>query len=122
MTLVISTAKTSWKTPASAFPSVCRSPDSISTSSWSKTLGVDGLRRVAQPDQQARRLLDERRRPADEDLWVLVRRRADSRQHVLVDPSAEACPAGRRAACQGDVHGDPRVERVELVAVVHVLE
>src|SRR5207248_4651753 len=64
--VVISTAKTSCSSPATPFPSVCRS--SISASSGSEAFGVDVARVVAQLDQQPRGLLDERGRAADVDV------------------------------------------------------
>src|SRR5437588_4749462 len=74
---VTSRAKTSSRTPAIAFPSVCMAL----ASGRSKALGADAARVVPELDEEPRRLLHERRRPADVDARARAGRRAQLLEH-----------------------------------------
>src|SRR3954452_5233182 len=122
-TMVISRPTISPSSPAIALPSsqVASVSTLISSSRRSEALGADRARVVAGRDEQVGGALDERGRPAHEDARPVLRARPDRLDHRGIDAPAEAGPAGRLLARQGEaqLHAG---QVLELVAVEHVLD
>src|SRR5205823_14028256 len=91
--VVISTANTSCRRPATALPSSISS--SISASGGSEAFGLDRSWLVPEPHERLGHGLDERRRPAGEETRLLGWSGRDLGQHLGVDASPAARPPGR---------------------------
>src|SRR5918992_4810840 len=120
--VVISTANTSRSKPAIAFPSSINASASISAPSRSEALGLDSLRVVPQVYKRLCHALHERRRAADVNTRLLVRARADLREHLGVDAARVARPTGRLRVRQRVHHRETvAVQPLEVVPVDDVV-
>src|SRR3954468_13169222 len=95
---VSSVAKSSWRRPASAFPSSHNARSLISSSRGTEALGPDRGRIVPKLYEQVVSSLDERRWTADEDARPRFRWRPYGPEHLCVDTPREPGPADRRLA------------------------
>src|SRR5438045_2717758 len=115
---VISSPKTSSISPPIALPSSLRS----SATRRSESLRADPAGLVAEPQQSVRGGVDEPRRPADEDVRVVLRRPGDLAKDLVVDAARIPAPTFRLGSRQGvgdldPVPGPP----LELLAVDDVV-